>query len=200
MILVSMLFDIMNIAFYLYIIIETYQNYNKYHLHTLLVYTAYYIFGFSISLYVCMVSLLMMYNRYLPKIGTFLITRYSKNNFVVNIKQICNKYNIVTICKYIVVYGNFIDGVISSLITTILNKFTPIHMSRNVLNRDKIEDILKDNNEPNEEELKHINEELDNLLNLGASIIEQVGQGNKNNQRSEAKEFMSNFGKIFKQK
>jgi len=73
-------------------------------------------------------------------------------------------------------------------------------MSRNVLNRDKIEDILKDNNEPNEEELKHINEELDNLLNLGASIIEQVGQGNKNNQRSEAKEFMSNFGKIFKQK
>lgn len=213
--IINMLSGALNILFYIYLFFKLETNYNQYYLHTFMVYTTYYTHGFTFAMYTCCVSLLMMYYNSIPTIIKMIRNNYIKPKYLTDIKQFNVKYNLPTIKKYILVIGDVCVNVFLTILSEITKKIISIQ-DKNMLKKfnkiknkkcddvDKIDCIdeylneTETNDEDDEMDVEKINEQLNNLLMMGSNIIEQVRNGNKENQKDNAKLFMSNFDKLLK--
>lgn len=187
----------LEIIMYCYVFLKLKTDYNKYKLISFISLTNHFIFGITISIYITLINILIMYQAYIPCIVTFVNSKVKDTKYVSTIRKYYITYNIDYICKWIIIVGDLCMNIFQSIASSILTKIhTPHNDHEGTVSSEQdnnLDDFLIDD----DEQFQKMNKELDNLLSLGSSIITQTMAGRKEEQRAKVGTFMSGINILF---
>ena len=176
------------------------RNYSLFSLVSYISLVDYYIFGFIHSVYtLCLLCMVVNYKN-LPHIINYskkkLLVSPRMENFKNNMDMLIQKYRLVYICDGILYIGDFVQTVILKIslncISRIKDKKEQINVKEPV---ELIDDFMINDNSTDD---KLIEEQLDNLLDLGQNILIGIGIGKKEEQIENVGIFMRNFNNVLK--
>lgn len=191
---------IIEIISFCYIFLKLKIEFTNYRLISLISLINYFIFGITVSIYITLLNILVMYYAYIPCITIFIYSKIKDNTCISIIRKYYTIYNFDNICKWIIIIGDLCINIFQTIIISILTKVqttpsdnigkTPVERNNN------LDDFLLDN----DEQIQELNKELDNLLSLGSSIITQTMAGQKEEQRAKVGTFVTGINTLFNTK
>ena len=181
---------------YFYTFLKLRSDFTKYRLISFISFTNYFIFGITISAYITLLNLLVMYYAYIPCVTTFAYSKIKDTSYVSTIKKYYTTHNINSICKWIVIMGDLCTSVLHTIISSILIRVQSTHNDKEGKTQNEPDNNLDDFLIEDDEQFQKLNKELDNLLSLGTSIITQTMAGRKEEQRAKVGTFVSGINTL----
>lgn len=188
--------SIIEIMTYCYIFLKLKTEFTKYRLISFISFTNYFIFGITISAYITLLNILVMYYAYIPCVTTFVYSKIKDTVYVSTIRTYYVTHNINNACNWIIIIGDLCASVFQTIITSIFIRVHTAHTIPEGKTPSEQNNNLDDFLIEDDEQFQKLNKELDNLLSLGTSIITQTMAGRKEEQRAKVGTFVTGLNTL----